>query len=153
MPHLLAGHLASVGMPEALDPHADHLPFPPRLGAEWLEVRAHRPSPSITPGASSTSAIATSSIPSSASTLTRSSGWWLRSVPLARLVQANPAACSALASEPPPVSMCLGSYPHPPSARSASTTCGARGRVRYPLNIRATLTSRSHSSTFAASCT
>ena len=40
--------------------------------------------------ASSTSAIATSSIPSSASTLTRSPGSWLRSVPLARFVHGKP---------------------------------------------------------------
>ncbi len=35
----------------------------------------------------SSSAYVTSSMPSSAATLTRSSGWWLRSVPLARFVQ------------------------------------------------------------------
>ena len=51
----------------------------------------------------SSSANATSSIPSSAATLTRSSGSWLRSVPLARFVQCRPAASKALASEPPPV--------------------------------------------------
>ena len=44
-----------------------------------------------------------SSIVSSASTVTDSSGWWLRSVPLATLSTGRPAAISALASLPPPV--------------------------------------------------
>ena len=59
--------------------------------------------------AASSSASATSSIPSSAATVTPSSGWWLRSVPLARFTQWKPAASSALASDPPPVTMRRGS--------------------------------------------
>src|SRR5215218_6944324 len=51
----------------------------------------------------------TSSIPSRASTLTRSVGSWLRSVPLARFTQRKPAASSALASLAPPVTMWRGS--------------------------------------------
>ena len=52
---------------------------------------------------SSSSANVTSSMPSSAATLTRSRDSWLYSVPLARFVQCSPAASKALASEPPPV--------------------------------------------------
>ena len=59
--------------------------------------------------AASSRASATSSIPSSAATLTRSPGSWLRSVPLARFAQEKPAASSALASEAPPVTIRRGS--------------------------------------------
>jgi hypothetical protein len=45
---------------------------------------------------------------SSAATLTRSSGSWLRSVPLARQMACRPAASKALASEPPPLSISRG---------------------------------------------
>ncbi len=74
---------------------------------------ADRPAPQDQPrhaaATSSTSARTTSSIPSSAATLTRSVGSWLRSVPLARLVHGKPWASSALASEPPPVRIRRGS--------------------------------------------
>jgi hypothetical protein len=66
----------------------------------------HGPSPERQHASSSAST--TSSIPSSAATLTRSVGSWLRSVPLARFVHAKPAASSALASEPPPVRIRFG---------------------------------------------
>ncbi len=56
----------------------------------------------------SSSANVTSSMPSSAATATRSSGSWLRSVPLARFVTCRPAAMNALASEPPPVARRCG---------------------------------------------
>ena len=58
--------------------------------------------------AASRSAKVTSSMDSSAATLTRSVGSWLRSVPLATLVQGNPAASSALASDAPPVTIRRG---------------------------------------------
>ena len=56
----------------------------------------------------SSSANVTSSIDSSAATLTRSVGSWLRSVPLARFVTGRPWASRAFASDPPPVTMRLG---------------------------------------------
>src|SRR5215203_5080697 len=71
------------------------------LGPDALEARAH--------AADSMSASATSSVPSSAATETRSLGSWLRSVPLARFTQCRPAASSAFASDPPPVLMWRGS--------------------------------------------
>ena len=61
----------------------------------------HRGAPQ--PEHASSSANVTSSMPSSAATATRSSGSWLRSVPLARFVTCSPALMKALASEPPPV--------------------------------------------------
>ena len=47
----------------------------------------------------------TSSIVSSAHSVTDSSGWWLRSVPLATFSTGRPAAMNAFASLPPPVVM------------------------------------------------
>ena len=67
---------------------------------------------------------------SSAATETRSVGSWLRSVPLARFTHWNPATSSALASEPPPVTIRRGSYPHARSAASAAWTTGEPGLVR-----------------------
>src|SRR5206468_4291153 len=64
------------------------------FGRDALEARAHGCS-----AQASRSAKATSSIPSSATTATRSLGSWLCSVPLARLTQAKPCASSAFASE------------------------------------------------------
>ncbi len=95
MPHLLPAHLLAVL--EAKPRHAglEHLPVPLHFRAGLGELH---------PAASITSAYATSSMPSSASTLTRSVGSWLRSVPLARQMHSNPLTWSALASEPPPVS-------------------------------------------------
>ena len=76
--------------------------------------------------AASISAIATSSMPSSASTLTRSSGSWLRSVPLARFMHGNPAALNALASDPPPVTISLA-HSHMRAARVRRADRGAVG--------------------------
>src|SRR5947209_19178263 len=110
MPHLLAGYLLAVGMAKARDPGGDDLALPLDLLIQRLE-RAHATA-SRSDGeagagapASRTSASATSSMDSSASTLTRSVGSWLRSVPLARFVHGKPAASNALASDPPPVTM------------------------------------------------
>ena len=66
----------------------------------------------IVPAALSASASrvsATSSIPFNATSDTRSVGSWLRSVPFARQMQAKPDACSALASDPPPLAIRRGS--------------------------------------------
>ena len=81
-----------------------------------LRERASR-APSSAPAAasgrdpsasSSSSAKVTSSMPSRATWLTRSADSWLRSVPLARLMQCRPLASNALASEPPPLRMRRG---------------------------------------------
>src|SRR5579884_2142836 len=157
MPHLVAGHLVAVGVAEALGARAYDPALPFDLGADRFELTAaHDDAPAEAPprGAgdpfpiarpdSSTSAIANSNSPSSASKLIRSVGSWLCSVPSARFRQANPAARKALASEAPPVLMCVGSYPHARSACSATVTSNAFARVRKPWIMRSTVMSRSH---------
>src|SRR3954454_1965822 len=99
----LARRLLAVLVTERLLANAEDLALVLRLGADGLELGAH------TAAASSSSAKATSSIPSSAATATRSVGSWLRSVPLARFTQVKPPASSTFASDPPPVTMRLGS--------------------------------------------
>src|SRR3954467_14688745 len=102
VPHDLARDLLAVLVAERLRADRDELALVPGLPAGGLEARAHA-------AASSSKAKATSSMPSSAATETRSVGSWLRSVPLARLTHGSPAASSALASEPPPVTIRRGS--------------------------------------------
>ena len=92
----LAGDLAAVVVAERVDPDGDHPALPGDLPAGALH-------PPQAAAASPSSASVTSSIPSSAATATRSVGSWLRSVPLATFTQVTPAACSAFASEAPPV--------------------------------------------------
>src|SRR3954447_23495410 len=100
--HDLARDLLPVLVSEGLRAHREDLALVLRLAVDRLEARGHV-------AASSSSARATSSMPSSAATETRSVGSWLRSVPLARFTQGRPMASSALASEPPPVAMRRGS--------------------------------------------
>src|SRR5688572_12591740 len=99
----LALDLLAVLVPEAPPHDGEETALVDRLGAEALEAGAHAVA------ASSSRTSATSSIPSSAATETRSVASWLRSVPLARLMQGKPAACRALASDPPPVWIRRGS--------------------------------------------
>src|SRR3954453_4368944 len=117
VPHDLARDLLAVLVAERLRADRDELALVPGLPAGGLEARAHAAA------ASSSKAKATSSMPSSAATETRSVGSWLRSVPLARLTHGSPAASSALASEPPPVRVRRGSRrpPPPPPARGRPT--------------------------------
>src|SRR3954447_13122831 len=103
VPHDLARDLLPVLVAERLRADRDELALVAGLPAGGLEARAHAAA------ASSSRAKATSSMPSSAATETRSVGSWLRSVPLARLTHGSPAASSALASEPPPVRIRRGS--------------------------------------------
>ena len=93
--HLALG-LLPVLVAEPVHPHRCDPPLPDGLAADPLE--AH-----LAPAA--TIASVRSSIFSSASTVTDSSGWWLRWVPLARLTMGSPAAIRAFASLPPPVLM------------------------------------------------
>src|SRR5438270_3336724 len=104
MPDLLALDLVSVVIPEALDADGDDRPAVDGLLADAPKA-THAPT---SRAASSTIASAISSRFSSASTLIRSPGSWLCSVPSARLVHEKPAASNELASEAPPESMCLG---------------------------------------------
>src|ERR1019366_4247228 len=64
------------------------------------------------PEARSTSANATSRIPSSAAGLTRSLGWCFRSVRFARFSTSSPRARGASGPPPPPLVAGRGSYPH-----------------------------------------
>src|SRR5215213_7803105 len=120
----VARDLVAVLVAERLRPDGEDLPLVLRLAAERLEARRH------TAAASSRRASATSSMSSSAATATRSVGSWLRSVPLARFTQESPETSSALASDPPPVTMRRGSYPQARSAASAACTTGAPGLTR-----------------------
>src|SRR5919109_1135501 len=113
----LAFGLLAVVVAEAVDPDGGNPPLPRGLAADALERHA----------LAATSASVTSSIVSSASTVTDSSGWWLRSVPFAMFTTGRPAATKALASLPPPVAMYLGSIPLSRSATAAAST-GAAGR-------------------------
>ena len=97
----LALDLLAVLVAEAAALDREELALVDRLAAGALEPGAH--------AASSKRTSATSSIPSSAATETRSVASWLRSVPLARLMHGKPAAWSALASDPPPVWIRRGS--------------------------------------------
>src|SRR4051794_20108854 len=117
----LPRRLVAVLVAERLLADGEDLALVARLGLGLLEARAH------TTAASSSSASATSSMPSSAATATRSVGSWLRSVPLARFTHEKPPASSTFASDPPPVTMRRGSYPHARSAASAATIAGALG--------------------------
>jgi len=58
---------------------------------------------------------------SSATTLTPSSGWWLRSGPVGQVHAVELGGLDALASDPPPVTIRCGSYPHARSAPSAAS--------------------------------
>src|SRR5215204_2942702 len=91
------GFLAVVE-PEAVHTHPRDAPVERNPTAEPLEGHQRAPAPR-------TSASVTSSICSSASTVTDSSGSWFRSVPLARLTTGRPAATRAFASLAPPVEM------------------------------------------------
>ena len=93
----LAFGLLAVVVAEAVDADLRDPTLPGRAAAGALE--AHRRPASVT------IASVTSSIVSSASSVTDSSGWWLRSVPFARLTTGRPDVISALASLPPPVVM------------------------------------------------
>src|ERR671915_533513 len=94
--HDLAIGLLAVVVAEAVDPDRRDPSLPDGLAANPLE--AHR-------AASSTIDRVTSSICSSASTVTDSVGSWLRSVPFATFSTGRPAEMRALASLPPPVLM------------------------------------------------
>src|SRR5512132_1401059 len=80
----LARRLLAVLVAKRLLADGEDLALVLGLGADGLELGAH------TAAASSSSAKATSSIPSSAATATRSVGSWLRSVPLARFTHEKP---------------------------------------------------------------
>src|SRR5437764_1018399 len=73
MPDLFPGHLGSVLVAEALHPGAQELALPGDFAAGRFEP-IHAEVSASTAGASSINAIATSSMPSRASTLTRSPG-------------------------------------------------------------------------------
>src|SRR4051812_9497121 len=78
----LALGLAAVVVAEAVAADGDDLALVDRVAGQAGEVGAHAAA-SCSPAASR-SASTTSSMPSRAATDTRSSGWWLRSVPFAR---------------------------------------------------------------------
>src|SRR5439155_19421483 len=67
----------------------------------------------------------TSSIVSSAAIVTRSSGSWFCSVPLATFRHGSPRAWKAWASLPPPVATQRGSIPRRSRAAVATSTAGA----------------------------
>ena len=100
----LARDLLAVVVAEAALADVEDRALEDRVRLEPLEPGAHGCA-----AASSRSARQTSSMPSSAATLTRSVGSWLCSVPFARLTTSTPCAISALASEPPPVVIRAGS--------------------------------------------
>src|SRR5215210_6734977 len=111
----LALGVLAVLVAERLPADAEEFALEEGLGVGALEGGAHAVGCSAVVGwgsgsaaAASSSASATSSMPSSAATDTRSVGSWLRSVPLARCTHGNPATSSALASDPPPVTMRRG---------------------------------------------
>src|SRR5829696_9144591 len=99
----LARRLLPVLVAERLLADGEDLALVAGLRAGGLEARAH------TSAAASSREKATSSMPSSAATATRSVGSWLCSVPLARFTHGKPLASRTLASEPPPVTIRFGS--------------------------------------------
>src|SRR5204863_2016121 len=96
----LALGLLAVVVAEAVDADLGDTTLEGGLAVDALERHQATAAPAA---AVPTIARVTSSMVSSASTVTASSGWWLRSVPFARFSTGRPAAMRALASLPPPV--------------------------------------------------
>ena len=152
VPDLLARHLAS---PSAMAVAARRRPArscPPTATSlarrdSICAARSADASPRSRPAPRSTSAIATSSIPSSASTLTRSVGSWLRSVPLARLRHGEARGLErvrvrAAAGGDRPRLVAAGAQRALGERRPAARDGARRGSRR---TSRSTVTSRSHS--------